>query len=76
MNFGPLRAQQAILNASSLRINPTSKQVPSSQLHEEKVSGFVVQDSVEISEAGRQLAEGAIVSQAPSISVQPKSMIH
>ncbi|MCP3793132.1 hypothetical protein [Paenibacillus sp. CH40] len=64
MNFGPLRAQQAILNASSLRINPTSKQAPPPQLHEEQVSRVVVQDSVEISEAGRQLAEGAIVSQA------------
>ncbi|MDQ0495997.1 hypothetical protein [Paenibacillus brasilensis] len=65
MNFGPLRAQQAVLNSSSLRINPSSKQgVPSPQLHEEKQSGLIVQDTVEISEAGRQLAEGAIVSHA------------
>lgn len=64
MNFGPLRAQQAVLNSSSLRIDPTSKQVSSPQLHEGKLSGFVVQDAVEISETGRQLAEGAIVSHA------------
>ncbi|MGQ3480612.1 hypothetical protein [Paenibacillus sp. TY11] len=63
MNFGPLRAQQAVLNSSNLRINPVAKQVASPQLHEEKLSRFVVQDSVEISETGRQLAEGAIVSQ-------------
>ncbi|SEJ54454.1 hypothetical protein [Paenibacillus polymyxa] len=64
MNFEPLRAQQAVLSSGSLRINPASKQVPSPQLQEEKVSRFVVQDTVEISEAGRQLAEGDIVSHA------------
>ncbi|MGQ4677740.1 hypothetical protein [Paenibacillus polymyxa] len=64
MNFEPLRAQQAVLSSGSLRINPTSKQVPSPQLQEEKVSRFVVQDTVEISEAGRKLAEGDIVSHA------------
>ncbi|MGG1942808.1 hypothetical protein ABFY57_24335 [Paenibacillus polymyxa] len=64
MNFEPLKAQQAVLSSGSLRINPTSKQVPSPQLHEEKVSRFVVQDTVEISEAGRKLAEGDIVSHA------------
>ncbi|WP_420539068.1 hypothetical protein ACN92M_16690 [Paenibacillus polymyxa] len=64
MNFEPLRAQQAVLSSGSLRINPASKQVPSPQLQEEKVSRFVVQDTVEISEAGRKLAEGDIVSHA------------
>ncbi|ADO57658.1 hypothetical protein [Paenibacillus polymyxa] len=64
MNFEPLRAQQAVLSSGSLRIDPASKQVLSPQLHEEKLSRFVVQDTVEISEAGRKLAEGAIVSHA------------
>ncbi|AUO07937.1 hypothetical protein NS115_00390 [Paenibacillus jamilae] len=64
MNFEPLRAQQAVLSSGSLRIDPASKQVLSPQLHEEKLSRFVVQDTVEISEAGRKLAEGDIVSHA------------
>lgn len=64
MNFEPLRAQQAVLSSGSLRIDPASKQVSSPQLHEEKLSRFVVQDTVEISEAGRMLAEGDIVSHA------------
>lgn len=64
MNFGPLRAQQAVVHSSNVRINPTTKQASSPQLHEENRTRFEVQDSVEISEASRQLAEGAIVSHA------------
>ncbi|ALP38277.1 hypothetical protein ASL14_20955 [Paenibacillus sp. IHB B 3084] len=64
MNFEPLRMQRAVINTSSLRINPAAKQAQSPQLYEGKRSELVIQDSVEISETGRQLAEGAIVSQS------------
>ncbi|MGG1643250.1 hypothetical protein ACIFQM_18700 [Paenibacillus sp. NRS-1782] len=64
MNFEPLRMQRAVVNTSSLRINLEDKQAQSPQLYEGKRSDLVIQDSVEISETGRQLAEGAIVSQS------------
>ncbi|TKH43956.1 hypothetical protein C1I60_11410 [Paenibacillus terrae] len=64
MNFEPLRMQRAVVNTSSLRINVEAKQAQSPQLYEGKRSELVIQDSVEISETGRQLAEGAIVSQS------------
>ncbi|MGG1617970.1 hypothetical protein [Paenibacillus sp. NRS-1781] len=64
MNFEPLRMQRAVVNTSSFRINLEDKQAQSPQLYEGKRSDLVIQDSVEISETGRQLAEGAIVSQS------------
>ncbi|MGG1653794.1 hypothetical protein ACIFOE_20200 [Paenibacillus sp. NRS-1783] len=64
MNFEPLRMQRAVVNTSSLRINLEDKQAQSPKLYEGKRSDLVIQDSVEISETGRQLAEGAIVSQS------------
>ncbi|GAA4875987.1 hypothetical protein GCM10023310_64620 [Paenibacillus vulneris] len=64
MNFEPLRGQQAaLINSDSLRIDPTAKQSAPPQLQEKVLSGFVVRDSVEISETGRQLAEGDLKSQ-------------